>query len=228
MSRALLVALWVMGPAAAHADDGPGLAEGTLSGASTATVARPTRASTTAAPRVVMGSAPEPRRSAIVPGSGGRDPIVAVELLADARATLGVHAQRLPDARGVGGSPVRAICVAPCTGTFRPGRWAVSLSRPGGALADPTVVDIGPSTGAIDLKLVDRRPYRRLGVGLAAVSGLTAIGVPLALRFSGNTSGSELGPLIVGGLVGIVAGIWLAELDDGVEANVRERPDRAE
>jgi hypothetical protein len=220
---ALVVGLWVLAPRAAAADDPPARTRAPILSSSTATTASPspTRASTTSATRAVLGPAQAARRAAMP--ADPRGDVVEVELRADAKAKLGVHAARVPDASGVDGSPLRAVCVAPCTGKFRAGRWALSVSRPGGALTDTAVVDLGPSTGAVDLTLVDRSTLRRTGVGLAVLSGLAGIGVPVALRVSGNGDGGALVPLIVGGLVGVVAGIWLADRDDEVEARVRER-----
>lgn len=220
---ALVVGLWVFAPRAAAGDDPPARTRAPILSASTATTASPspTRASTTSASRAVLGPAQAARRAAMP--ADPRGDVVEVELRADAKAKLGVHAARVPDANDVDGSPLRAVCIAPCTGKFRAGRWALSVSRPGGALSDPAVVNLGPSSGAVDLTLVDRSTLRRTGVGLAVLSGLAGIGVPVALRVSGNGDGGALVPLIVGGLVGVVAGIWLADRDDEVEARVRER-----
>jgi hypothetical protein len=152
-----------------------------------------------------------------------RGDVVEVELRADAKAKLGVHAARVPDANDVDGSPFRAVCVAPCTGKFRAGRWSLALSKPGGELADPAVVNLGPSTGAVDLTLVDRSTLRRTGVGLAVLSAVVGIGLPVILQVSRTADGAELLPVIGGGIVGALAGIWLAGRDDEVEARVRDR-----
>lgn len=222
----LLLASWALSPSIARADDAP-RAPLRASGTRTATRTVETRPSTVAASRAVLGAEAEARRSALSPAKERRRD-VAVALEADARASLGIHAALLPDANGVGGTPVRSVCVAPCTGRFRPGRWALSLTRPSGAMTDPALVDITPSTGAIELRLVDRTNLRRLGWGLVSVSALAGIGVPVALQVSGDAAAENLLPLAIGGVIGVVAGIWLAERDDGVEASVRARPDRAE
>jgi hypothetical protein len=220
---ALVVGLWVFAPRAAAADDPPTRTRAPILSASTATTASPspTRASTTAASRAVLGPAQAARRAAMP--ADPRGDVVEVELRADAKAKLGVHAARVPDGNDVDGSPLRAVCIAPCTGKFRAGRWALSVSRPGGALSDPAVVNLGPSSGAVDLTLVDRSTVRRTGVGLAVLSGLVGLGLPVALQVSRSADGVELLPIVAGGVVGALAGIWLAGRDDEVEARVRER-----